>query len=218
MTFHSRHSRYYDHDLIGAKNTLAELESVLKSDYFLFQVGPNHENPIDHPTRPKQHSCVVLRPLHAYARLRALMVLGICVSQRAMIQQHTRSTNQIHGKLYDEDQPENFVQLFVKCAREMWLETFCDIHHKIDLQMLSTQLKLDIADAEEVSAATGLLYSHCLFAYIVKRFQLLSRRVVDGGSDCAPRLRRQRPQDRQRGRADRHGEKIPQHVRPRVVE
>jgi len=83
---------YYDHDLIGAKNTLAELESVLKSDYFLFQ---------------------------------------------------------IHGKLYDEDQPENFVQLFVKCAREMWLETFCDIHHKIDLQMLSTQLKLDIADAEE---------------------------------------------------------------------
>ena len=32
----------------------------------------------------------------------------------------------------------------------MWLETFCDIHHKIDLHMLSTQLNLDIADAEEV--------------------------------------------------------------------
>ena len=30
--------RYFDHDLIGAKNTLAELESVLKSDFFLFQV------------------------------------------------------------------------------------------------------------------------------------------------------------------------------------
>jgi hypothetical protein len=51
--------------------------------------------------------------------------------------------------MYDEDHPENFVELFVKCAREMWLETFCDIHHKIDLHMLSTQLNLDIADAEE---------------------------------------------------------------------
>ena len=34
--------RYFDHDLIGAKNTLAELESVLKSDFFLFQVRANH--------------------------------------------------------------------------------------------------------------------------------------------------------------------------------
>ena len=64
-------------------------------------------------------------------------------------------TNQLHGKMYDEDHPENFVELFIKCAREMWLETFCDIHHKIDLHMLSTQLNLDIADAEEVSAATS---------------------------------------------------------------
>lgn len=83
---------YSDHDLVGAKNTLAELESVLTSDFFFFQ---------------------------------------------------------IHGRLHDEENPGRFVDLFVKCAREMWLETFCDIHHKIDLHMLSSQLNLDIEDAEE---------------------------------------------------------------------
>ena len=63
---------------------------------------------------------------------------------------HHINANQLHGKMHGEDQPEILIDMFFKCAREMWIETFCDIHHKIDLHMLN----LDIADVEEVSVST----------------------------------------------------------------
>lgn len=59
-----------------------------------------------------------------------------------------RSDFFLHNEI-DEENPEQFVKAFMECAREMWLEMFCDVHHKIDLRTLAAQLDLDIEEAEK---------------------------------------------------------------------